>query len=102
MTPAEVVAAFPGEAALQTPPIELPDGHVIGAGIDGYAWEGLKVNVRFLFSDGRLALVSLRTEQNRFVDAETYVALCDRLRAQWGAPLEESKDDAFVDMRQVR
>ncbi|HET8724625.1 MAG TPA: hypothetical protein VFM53_10525 [Anaeromyxobacteraceae bacterium] len=102
MTPAEVVAAFPGEAFLQTPPLALPDGNVVGAGIDGQTWEGLKVNVRFVFSNGRLALVSLRTEQNRYVDAETYAALCDRLRAHWGAPLEESKDDAFVDMRQVR
>ncbi len=102
MTPAEVVAAFPGEASLLSPPVTLPDGNVVSAGIDGYAWEGLKVNVRFVFTEGRLALVSLRTEQSRYVDAETFVALCDRLRKEWGAPLEESKDDAFVDMRQVR
>lgn len=102
MTPTEVVAAFTGEAFLQEPPVTLPDGNVVGAGINAYRWHDLTLNVRFVFTGGKLSLVSLRTEQNRYVDAEAYVALCDRLRKEWGAPLEESKDDAFVDMRQVR
>ncbi len=102
MTPAEVVAAFPGRASLQEPPLKLPDGNVVGAGIDGLAWEGLTVNVRFVFTDGKLALVSLRTEQNRYVDAAAYDRVRKALARRWGEPIEESKDDALVDMRQTR
>jgi hypothetical protein len=102
MTPAEVVAAFPGEAFLQEPPVTLPDGNVVGAGINGHSWEGLTVNVRFVFAGGKLSLVSLRTEQNRYVDAAAYDKVLKALVARWGAPLEATSDDNFIDMRQTR
>jgi hypothetical protein len=102
MTPAEVVAAFPGEAFLQEPPVTLPDGNVVGAGINGHAWEGLTVNVRFVFASGKLALVSLRTEQNRYVDAAAYDKVLKALVARWGEPLETTSDGNFIDMRQTR
>jgi hypothetical protein len=102
MTPAEVVAALPGEAKLLTPPVNLPDGNVVAAGIDGYAWEGLAFQVRFVFEGGKLALVSLRTPQDRYVDAAAYETLRRSLVARWGAPRETTTDDAFIDMRQTR
>ncbi len=102
MTPAQVVAAFPGKAFLQEPPVNLPDGNVVGAGIDALPWEGLTVNVRFVFAGGKLRLVSLRTEQNRYVEPAAYDRLRKELVARWGEPVEETKDDAFIDMRQVR
>jgi hypothetical protein len=102
MTPAEVVAALPGEAVLLSPEVKLADGNAVAVGIDGMAWEGLTFDVRFVFAKGRLALVSLRTPQKKYVDAEAYVKLRDALTSQWGPPLEETKDDAFVDLRQTR
>jgi hypothetical protein len=102
MSPAQVVAAFPGAAFLQEPAVTMPDGNVVGAGINGIPWEGLTVNVRFVFKDGKLSLVSLRTEQNRYVDGDAYARLRKELIARWGAPLEDTKDDNFIDMRQTR
>ena len=102
MTPGEVVAAFPGEAFLLEPPVNLPDGNVVAAGIDKLAWEGLAFNVRFVFTGGKLSLVSLRTPQDRYVEPEAYVRLRDALVKRWGAPLETSTDDAFIDVRQTR
>lgn len=102
MTPAEVVAALPGEATLLSPPVTLPDGNVVAAGVDGYAWEGLTFQVRFVFEGGKLAIVSLRTPQDRYVDAAAYDALRRALVARWGPPLQTSSDDAFIDMRQTR
>lgn len=102
MSPAEVVAAFPGEAFLQEPPVNLPDGNVVGAGINGHSWEGLTVNVRFVFTGGKLSLVSLRTEQTRYVDAAAYDKVRKALVARWGEPLEATSDDNFIDMRQTR
>ncbi len=102
MTPAEVIAALPGEAKPITPAVNLPDGNVVAAGVDGHAWEGLAFQVRFVFEGGKLALVSLRTPQDRYVDAAAYETLRRSLVARWGAPLESTSDDAFIDMRQTR
>ncbi len=102
MTPDEVLAAFPGEAVRLSPEVKLADGNTIPVGIDGYAFEGLTFDVRFVFAAGRLALVSLRTPAKKPVDAEAYVRLRDALAKAWGAPLEETKEDAFIDMRQAR
>jgi len=102
MTPDEVLAAFPGEAIRISPEVKLADGNTIPVGIDGYAFEGLSFDVRFVFAGGRLALVSLRTPAKKPVDADAYVRLRDALVKAWGEPLEDTKDDAFIDMRQTR
>ena len=102
MTPNEVAAAFPKEARLLSPEVTLADGNVVAVGIDGFAFEGLTFDVRFIFTGGRLSLVSLRTPQKQPVDADAYARLRDALVRSWGAPLEETKDDAFIDMRQTR
>jgi len=102
MTPEEVVAAFPKEASLISPEVKLADGNTIAVRIDGYAFEGLTFDVRFIFEGGRLALVSLRTPAKKPVDAEAYTRLRDALVKAWGPPLEETQDDAFIDMRQTR
>ena len=102
MTPDEVLAAFPGEAVRISPEVKLADGNTIPVGIDGYAFEGLSFDVRFVFEGGRLVLVSLRTPAKKPVDAESYVRLRDALVKSWGEPLEDAKDDAFIDMRQTR
>jgi len=102
MTPDEVLAAFPGEAVRISPEVKLADGNTIPVGIDGYAFEGLSFDVRFVFAGGRLALVSLRTPAKKPVDADAYVRLRDALVKAWGEPLEDTKDDAFIDMRQTR
>ncbi len=102
MTPDEVLAAFPKEAFRVSPEVKLADGNVIAAGIDGFSFEGLTVDVRFLFTAGKLALVSLRSPASKPVDADAYARLRDALVKLWGAPLEETKDDAFIDMRQTR
>ena len=102
MTPDEVLAAFPGEAVRISPEVKLADGNTIPVGIDGYAFEGLTFDVRFIFERGRLALVSLRTPAKKPVDADAYTRLRDALVKAWGPPLDETKDDAFIDMRQTR
>lgn len=102
MTPDEVLAAFPKEAVRISPEVKLADGNTIPVGIDGYVLEGLAFDVRFVFTGGKLALVSLRTPARKPADAEAYARLRDALARQWGPPLEETKDAAFIDMRQAR
>jgi hypothetical protein len=102
MTPAEVLAAFPKEASAVSPLVKLADGNTIEARIDGFAFEGLTFDVRFIFEGGKLALVSLRTPQKTYVDAEAYGRLRDTLVKAWGAPLEDTADANFIDMRQTR
>jgi hypothetical protein len=102
MTPDEVLAAFPREATHVSPEAKLADGNTIGVAIDGFAFEGLTFDVRFIFEGGKLALVSLRTPQKTYVDADGYARLRDALVKKWGAPLEDTKDDNFIDLRQTR
>jgi hypothetical protein len=102
MTPEEVLAAFPKEATPVAPPVTLADGNVIAAGIDGHALEGLTFDVRFLFTAGKLSLVSLRTPTTKPVEADAYVKLRDALEKRWGPPLEETTAKDFIDMRQTR
>lgn len=102
MTPAQVLAVFPGEAKRIEPEVKLADGNRIAVGIDGYEMEGLSFDVRFVFGDGKLALVSLKAGGKAFVDAATYSRVHDALVARWGKPLEDAKDDNFIDMRQTR
>ena len=102
MTPDEVLGVFPKEAFRPDPEVKLADGNVIAAAIDGFAFEGLNFDVRFIFTKGKLSLVSLRTPQKQPVDADAYARLRDALVKKWGPPLEETKDDAFIDMRQAR
>jgi hypothetical protein len=102
MTPEEVLAALPKEAVRLSPEVKLADGNVVAVGIDGYPFEGLTFDVRFVFAAGKLALVSLRTPQKQPVEAAAYTRLRDALTKAWGPPLEETKDDNFVDLRQAR
>lgn len=102
MTPAEVLAAFPKEASAVSPPVKLADDNTIEARIDGFAFEGQTFDVRFIFEGGKLALVSLRTPQKTYVDADAYGRLREALVKAWGAPLEDTADANFIDMRQTR
>ena len=102
MTPGEVLSAFPKEAFRISPEMKLADGNTIPVGIDGLAFEGLTFDVRFVFTGGKLALVSLRTPPKKPVEAEAYARLRETLVKQWGPPLEDFQDDAFIDMRQAR
>lgn len=102
MTPEEVLSAFPKEAVRISPEVKLADGNTIPVGIDAYAFEGLTFDVRFVFTGGKLTLVSLRTPAKKPVEAEAYARLRETLSKQWGPPLEDFQDDAFIDMRQAR
>jgi hypothetical protein len=102
MTPDEVVAALRGEAFRVTPEVKLPDGNVVAVGIDGQVLEGLKVNVRFVFQEGKLALVSLRTPQGQYAEAAAYEAARKALLKRWGTPLESASDGNLIDIRQTR
>jgi hypothetical protein len=102
MTPEEVLAAFPKEAFRLSPEVTLADGKVVAVGIDGYAFEGLPFDVRFVFADGKLAMVSLRTPAKVPADAAAYARLREALERKWGPPMEDDKDDKVVDMRQTR
>jgi hypothetical protein len=102
MTVGEVLGAFPGEAARLEPPIVLADGNVVAVGIDGWALGADRFQVRFVFEAGRLVLVSLRSPERTYAPAERYAALAACLSAELGAPGEETRDDALVDVRQRR
>jgi hypothetical protein len=102
MSVEEVLAAFPGEATRVQPEVRLEDGNVIGAGIERHEFESLEFRVRFIFTGGRLALVSLRTPQARYVDATEYERLQGALAARWGPAAEVARDDNFIDLRQTR
>jgi hypothetical protein len=102
MTVAEVVAAFPGEATRLTPEEKLADGKVVAAGIDGYTMASQAFRVRFLFDRGKLALVSLRTPQEKYADAAAYEQFRKYLGEELGGPGEATRDDNFVDLRQTR
>ena len=101
-SPEEVLAALPGQATRLRPEVKLADGNVIAVGIDAFRWEGSGFDVRFVFGGGRLALVSLRTSPGDYADAERYARLKDSLVRRWGAPLEDSRDDQFIELRQAR
>jgi hypothetical protein len=102
MSPAQVVAVFGGEAVRLSPEVKLADGKTVSVGIDGHAFEGLTFDVRFIFEAGKLSLVSLRTGQKAYIDTETYQKLREALVKKWGAPLEDTRDDNFIDLRQTR
>jgi hypothetical protein len=102
MTVDEVLKALRPRAYRITPELAFPDGSVVAVGLDSVASEGLTFDVRFLFRNGRLALVSLRTGQKTYAAAESYDRLRQVLATRWGAPVEDAKDDEFIDMRQAR
>ena len=102
MSPDEVLAALPAGAFRVTPEMKLPDGSVVAVGIDGAVFDGLAFSVRFVFEGGKLVLVSLRTPPDRYADAQAYDRVREALLGRWGAPLETTKDDALIDMRQTR
>jgi len=98
----DVLKAFPGEAARLPTELKLEDGNVVAAGIERYELGGVELRVRFVFSGGKLALVSLGNAPQKPVDAAVYEKLRKHLDGTLGGAGDESKDDAFVDLRQTR
>ncbi len=101
MAVGEVLKAFP-EATRVEPELKLADGNTVSAGIERHELGGHTFRVRFVFEGGKLALVSLLAGHERFAGAEAYEALRKVLAEGFGGPGESTKDDAFIDMRQVR
>lgn len=101
MTVEQVLQAFLGEASRLEPEEKLADGKVVAAGIDRYDVGGIPCRVRFLFEGGKLALVSLKSAADRFVEPASYEALERRLAAEAG-PGEVTPREASFDMRQSR
>jgi len=102
MTVDEVLKALPGEAARLDPEEKLADGNVVAAGIERHLVLDQKLRVRFLFSQGKLAMVSLRTQPDRYAPPEYYSEVEKYLGDSLGGPGEASKDDNFIDLRQTR
>ena len=102
MTAEEVLKAFPGEASRLDPPVTLKDGNVVGVGIDHHVLAGREFRVRFVFREGRLVIVSLRTPESQPALADAYEALDRHLAGLVGRPGEHTADDNFIDMRQTR
>lgn len=102
MSPDQVEKAFPGEIVRFKKPATLNDGNVIPLGIEKIEVESTAFEVRFVFADDKLALVSLRTFQDKYADPAVYLRLQKHLAAELAGPGDESKDDAFFDLRQTR
>jgi hypothetical protein len=102
MTVEQLLAAFPGEAVRLEPEERLADGNVVAAGIERWVDAGQPFRVRFIFADGKLALVSLRSPVDQAATAASYEQLRKLLAERLGAAGEETTDDAFIDLRQTR
>jgi hypothetical protein len=98
----EVLAAFRSEAVRIDPEQRLEDGNVVAAGIESRTIAGVPFRVRFVFSAGKLALVSLRTPEAEPATFETYGRVRSALASELGWPGASTKDDNFVDLRQTR
>lgn len=97
-----LLAAFPGEARRLDPELRLADGNTVSVAFPDQRIGGHPFQVRCVFEQGKLALVSLRTPQDRRAGPELYLALQALGRQRFGAPGEESADDNYVDLRQTR
>ncbi|MFO0583738.1 MAG: hypothetical protein U0229_15820 [Anaeromyxobacter sp.] len=98
----DVVAAFPGEAVRLDPALRLADGNEVTVEIPGHSLAGEPLRVRFVFTHGRLVLVSLRTPEDRHAAPAAYAAVRAALASTLGWKGAESKDDSLVDLRQTR
>jgi hypothetical protein len=101
MTVDEVLAAMPGSVRIE-PAVRLADGNAIGAGLDRVDVAAAAFRVRFIFEGPGLALVSLRTAQDRYADGAAFDAVARHLEARWGAPSEVTRDAEFIELRQNR
>jgi hypothetical protein len=101
MTVDEVLAAVPGSARLE-PPVKLADRSAIEAGLERVEVAATTFRVRFIFEGPGLALVSLRTAQDRYADGAAFDAVARHLEARWGAPAEVTRDAELVELRQTR
>jgi hypothetical protein len=101
MTVDEVLKAFPGEARLMQPRIDLADGAVVAVEIPGVDLAGQPMDARFVFEKGRLAIVSLRSPQRGFVPEDTYAKLVSHLATRFGGPGEPMTEGFVGEMRQT-
>jgi hypothetical protein len=97
-----VLAAFPGESRALDRPVTLADGNVVAGAIPAYEIEGRTFVVRFVFTKGSLALVSMRTPEDQYAPPEFYEKLAKVLEERFGSKGEKTKDDNFVDLRETR
>jgi len=102
MTLAQILTAFAGEARALDRPVKLQDGNLVAAAIPAYDLEDQAFVVRFVFAKDALALVSLRTPEDRYAKPEVYEKMARWLDGRFGKKGEEGKDDNFVDLRQTR
>jgi hypothetical protein len=102
MTVQEVLAAFPGEATRIDPEEKLADGNVVAAGIEGAELGGEKFRVRFVFTSGRLSLVSLSTPRGTHAPPEVFRRVEQHLADALGDPSTRHGERELVDLRQTR
>jgi hypothetical protein len=98
----EVLKAFPGEAKRLEQPIQLADGNVVAAGIEGHVIAGTTFRVRFVFdAGGKLVIVSLRTGEKDYAKPELLAPIESALARNLGPATSRSEDRELVEMRQV-
>ncbi len=102
MSVEELLVAFPGEARRLDPEIRLADGDVVAAGVDGQVVAGHPLVVRFVFTDGGLSIVSLRSPAGAYAGERVYRDLQAHLKGRLGAPTYEVVEKPFVEQRQTR
>lgn len=101
MTVEEVLAHFKGEARRMDPELKLADGNTVSLRLDGLQLVGQRLRAGFVFGEGKLALVSLRTLEGDHPSTETFKAAATLLGEAFGAPGTATSDDSVVDLRQV-
>ncbi|HVP67693.1 MAG TPA: hypothetical protein VMT17_10580 [Anaeromyxobacteraceae bacterium] len=98
----EVLRSFPGSARRMEPPLELPNGRVVAAVLPRVSAWSRTFEARFVFADGRLALVSLRPQDAAHPDANYFEALERALAKAWGEPARSVREGDVVDLRETR
>lgn len=102
MTEAQVLQAFPGQAKRLAQPQKLADGKVVAVELQPVAVGPLTFRAHFLFEEGKLALVSLKSLPGTLAEGSDYEALRARLAAESGTPGQERPQDGTVDYREIR
>jgi hypothetical protein len=102
MTEPQVLAALPGRAARLDAPETLADGRVVSMGLEHFEVGGVDFRVRFVFAQGKLALVALKNYPARLATPDDYDRLHALLATKLAGAGTEVRESSVVDYRQAR
>jgi len=102
MSEGQVLKALPGKVRRLEQPETLADGRVVSLELERHAVAGVDFRVRFVFEQGRLGLVSLKTLAGQPATGADYDRLRKHLSDACRSPGSERRDDSTTDLREAR